>query len=332
MRSNLLRNIVLYFCASACLLAAGWYGHDLYRILAYGEKKVRRIKAAGYRLTSPLLDIELPEGLNINQEPINFRYKVDNFVKQVVDGTRVQKVSVYYRDMGDGPWFSINENQEFNPASMMKVAIMIAWLKRTEANADTLKQTFLFDGAGVDMTSGQTTKPRHTLEAGHRYTVETLLEYMMSYSDNNATSLLLNNVPSAELMAVVKGMGITQNPNGERNSITAHNYSGFFRILYNASFLNRDLSERALQLLSKEDFPQGIYAGVPKGVTVASKFGEFVDENSNQLHEFGIVYHPKGAYVIGIMTKGNDFAFQTSVIRDISALIYREVDAGAILH
>lgn len=327
-----LRQITLYLSASICLLIAGWHAHA-WHLRSTGKHKDRRVNVAGYRFTSPLLDVELPEGVSVNREPISFKYKVKDFVKAMTDGSRIKNISVYYRDLGDGPWLGINEHLEFNPASMMKVPVMIAWLKRAENNPAVLKQTFLFNGSS-DMSAVQRIKPHYTLTAGRRYSVETLLEYMMSYSDNNATSLLYFNLPPEELNKVLDGMDIANRPSDGNNSITIHGYSGFFRILYNASFLNRDMSEKALQLLSKEDFSQGITAGVPKGVTVAAKFGEFESGKNGeerQLHEFGIVYHPKGAYILGVMTQGNDFEHQTEIIREISSLVYREVDAGVNL-
>jgi beta-lactamase class A len=258
---------------------------------------------------------------------------VSDCVARQIDGSRVQSIAVFFRDLGDGPWFGINQDMEFNPASMMKVPVMIAWLKRAEKNPAILKQTFQFRGS-ANVTPPQSFKPRRTLAEGQRYTVETLLEYMMSYSDNKATSLLYNNMTTTELNDVLDGMDISNNPNDGNNSITVHGYSGFFRILYNASFLSRPMSEKALQLLSREDFPLGISAGVPKGVAVAAKFGEFESgssEGKKQLHEFGIVYHPKGHYILGIMTMGTDFTRQSEVIRDISALVYREVDSAAMI-
>ncbi len=326
-----LRQAILYFCASICLIAVGWYVHS-WHLGREIPRKNRMIKAAGFHFTSPLLDIELPEGLTVYHEPHPFKYKLVDFVKQQTDGVHVLNIAVYYRDLADGPWFGIHADAEFNPASMMKVPVMIAWLKRAEKNPAELKQSFLFDGA-VDMSAVQRHKPRYSLVSGQRYPVETLLEYMMSYSDNNATSLLYTNLKTEELNAVLDGMDTTNRPDDGNNAISVHGYSGFFRILYNASFLNREMSEKALQLLSREDFPEGITAGVPKGTVVAAKFGEFeggVRGEEKQLHEFGIVYHPKGAYILGVMTLGSDFVRQSEIIRDISALVYREVDSGTI--
>lgn len=326
--NKLLRNRAVYICASMSLLMTGWYAHSWYHLRSAHTE--HRVYATGYRLTRPLLDVELPEGYTINHQPLPLKSKVDVFVSQMTDGQRVSSISVYYRDLADGPWFGINENKEFNPASMMKVPVMIAWLKRAEKDPKVLKQTYVYDGA-VDMSAIQVHRPLYTLVKGRSYSVETLLEFMMSYSDNNAASLLYANLAENELDMVLDGMDISNHPDNESNHITVHGYSGFFRILYNASFLNRNMSEKALQLLSREDFPEGIGAGVPKGVVVAAKYGEHLDENRSdgkQLHEFGIVYHPNRAYILGIMTQGNDFTRQSKAIRDISALVYREVSAG----
>lgn len=324
---------VIYLVTALAMIALGWYGHYLYDQLnaSHKSRRVKIITAKG--LTSPLLDVELPEGFSVSNEIMPFKYKVIDLVKQLTAKPPIQTISVYYRDLAEGPWFGINEHQEFNPASMMKVPVMIAWLKRAEKNPGVLNKEYLFEGK-EDMSASQVYKPAYTLESGKNYSVGTLLKYMMSYSDNNATFILYNNLSPEELNRVLDNMDITNRPNDGNNSTTVHGYSGFFRILYNASFLSREMSEKALELLTHEDFPQGIAAGVPKGVTVAAKFGEFesgIAGKGKQLHEFGIVYHPKGPYIIGIMTQGNDYARQAEAIRDISALVYREVDTGVVV-
>ncbi|PIU19313.1 MAG: hypothetical protein COT18_08150 [Elusimicrobia bacterium CG08_land_8_20_14_0_20_59_10] len=45
-----------------------------------------------------------------------------------------------------------------------------------------------------------------------------------------------------------------------------------------------------------------------------------------QLHDCGIIYHPRFPYMLGVMTRGLDLEKQQKVIADISRLVYREVD------
>ncbi|HEY5974958.1 MAG TPA: serine hydrolase [Geobacteraceae bacterium] len=327
MRRQILHRALSYLIVPVCLLYAGWSAHVWYHS-HYGHDASRQVKQKGFRFISPLLDVELPEGMGVRNEPLPFKYKVNEFVQQQIATHRVSELSVYYRDLADGPWFGINEGTKFNPASMMKVPVMIAWLKRAERDPTVLNRKFSFDNKQENLTALQNIKPRHTITLGKKYTVDELLHFMMNYSDNNATSLLYNSLTPEELNDVLDSMDINNDPTDGNNAITVHGYSGFFRILYNAAYLNREMSEKALQLLSLQDFPQGIAAGVPQGVPVAAKFGEDAQGEhgeDKQLHEFGIVYHPQGPYILGIMTRGHDTAIQAGVIRDVSALVYNEV-------
>jgi len=101
-------------------------------------------------------------------------------------------------------------------------------------------------------------------------------------------------------------------------------------MLYNASYLNKELSEKALQYLSEVDFKQGLVSGVPQGIVVAHKFGEKVFGSSaeiKQLHDCGIVYYPRHPYLLCVMTRGASFEYLDDTIRQISSLVYQEVDA-----
>ena len=111
--------------------------------------------------------------------------------------------------------------------------------------------------------------------------------------------------------------------------LSVRQYASFFRLLYNASYLNRTHSEQALALMAGSSYVKGLAAGVPKSVPVAHKFGERGNLDANiryQLHDCGIVYHPHTPYLLCIMTQGDDFARMERAIRDISRLFYEEVE------
>lgn len=331
MDSKTFRYVVVRGLMGIVLFSTGWCAQDWYHHKIQ-KGRHRLVKKEGIRFTSPLLDIKFPEGVTIYNDPIPFKYKLNALVKQREDGGAVRKISVYYRDLLDGPWIGINEQREFNPASLMKVPVMIAWLKRAEKNPNELERTFVYNGKD-DKSALQSIKPAKTLMPGKSYPVKELLNYMVRYSDNNATSLLYFNLKQEELSDILDNMDVNNVPGNDNNSISVTGYSGFFRILYNATYLNREMSEKALQLLSYEDFPQGFTAGVPKGTVMATKFGESDSGKSGvgkQLHEFGIVYHPKGHYILGVMTQGSDYARQADVIRDISALVYAEANSATL--
>lgn len=320
----------LLACLGLALLlpCLGWFARGKYD--HQFNRCYKKINQRGFHFTSPLLDVELPEGYGVSLEPIPFKRSVESFVNQQISSGAVRKMSVYYRDLSDGPWFGINENVTYNPASMMKVPVMIAWLKRAEKDPSVLKRTFMFSGKAY-RNPPQTIGNGQSIRPGGRYTVEELLRYMIRYSDNNAMSLLYFTLPPAEFADVVDGMDVTNEEYGRYDSISVHGYSGFLRILYNASFLSREMSEKALELMSRQEFTRGLRGGVPKGVVVASKFGEYNERakpDDIQLHEFGIIYHPKGPYILGVLTRGNNWERQAESIRALSRLVYTAVDVN----
>ena len=109
------------------------------------------------------------------------------------------------------------------------------------------------------------------------------------------------------------------------NFMSVYEYSRFFRILYNSSYLNNENSNKALEILSRVDFKSGLVAGTPANITVAHKFGERENGDEKQLHDCGIVYHPENPYLICIMTRGKDFDKLSEVIAELSKITYEEV-------
>jgi len=172
----------------------------------------------------------------------------------------------------------------------------------------------------------QNIKPSQTLEFGKEYTVEELIRRMIVYSDNGAATLLYAQLNADYLSSIYSDMGVEQ-PNIGRteNYMSVSEYAAFFRILYNASYLNRDMSEKALNLLSKSEYKNGLLAGVPADIVVSHKFGERIYDNIFQLHDCGVIYHPKSPYILCLMTRGENFANLEGAIKDISKGVYDEI-------
>jgi beta-lactamase class A len=319
------RQLFTYLVMPALLMAIGWFAHNW--SAHHGYHSFKRFRQGQYRFISPLLDVEMPEGYSVGHEPIPFKRRVDAYVQEQIRSGAVRKMSVYYRDLSDGPWFGINESIKYNPASMMKVPVMVAWLRRAEKDPAVLKQTLVYNDTSY-VSPPQTIASDQMIQPGRRYTVEELLRFMIQYSDNNAMSLLYFALAPEEFATVVDNMDVTNEEYGKYDSISVHGYSGFLRILYNASYLSKEMSEKALLLMSRQTFASGLRAGVPPEVKVASKFGEFNEKERPeeiQLHEFGIVYHPKGPYILGVLTMGGNWEKQAAVIKGVSQLVYSAV-------
>lgn len=241
-------------------------------------------------------------------------------------------LSVYFRDLQNGPWFGIHEDEFFTPASLFKVPLMMAVLKTAAAKPDLLE-------AWVE-TDAELPVPKNDLDdtqrvvPGRRYTVEELLRLMIVHSDN-AAAVLLERYVNAHAGArhpydaVFDEMGIrVAQADDKISALTVKSYASFFRYLYNASYLGKEMSDRALALLAHSEFRDGIVAGVPSDIRVSHKFGivNIQGQDTKQFHDCGIVYHPRRPYLLCIMTRSTDISRAAEAIRYVSRRIYEDVE------
>jgi len=287
---------------------------------------------SGYKFISPLLECVTENPLPILKSD---ELKIKKTIEENVIKTNPDiRISLYYRDLQNGPWFGINEQDNFSPASLLKVPLMMAYYKSTENNPAILEKEITLTSPTLKFQ--QNIAPIENAQVGKSYTVKELIEVMIKYSDNEAANLLFQNIDQNDLKAAFNDLGIDMpdvyNPN---NSMQVKDYSAFFRILYNASYINRNMSEKALDLLSMSEYRDGLLAGVPSNIIISHKFGEreAKEENTgqtnNQLHDCGIVYHPNRPYLLCVMTKGKQFDKLSQVISKISQIVYDEVEENS---
>jgi len=289
--------------------------------------KSTEVRLAGYRFINPLLECEQSTE-DLQTLLHGFKSTITTVVQNHINAGDVSTAAVYFRDLNDGPWFGINEDTQFSPASLLKIPLLMAYLKQADSDPTILAKTISFQ-VPVNYDTNQTIVPQEKLEIGKNYTIEQLLEYMTEDSSNNATYFLFNYLNNSVINQVYTDLGLVV-PTGtvDSYSISVKGYSAFFRYLFNASYLSRQMSERALELMSHSAYNDGLVAGVPRSVLVSHKFGEryFVDTGDRQLHDCGIVYYPQNPYLLCIMTRGKDMSQLSKTISDISSHVYTEVD------
>jgi len=154
-----------------------------------------------------------------------------------------------------------------------------------------------------------------------------LVKNTIIYSDNTAYDLLVLNTDNQNFKKTFTDLGILLPPAQEVNLkdfITVKDYSSFFRVLYNASYLSPENSQKALNLLTQTTFKDGLTALLPSDLTVAHKFGERLTPETGevQLHDCGIVYYPQNPYLLCLMTRGRDPKKLAKFIGQTSLQIY----------
>jgi len=262
-----------------------------------------------------------------------FRYKVNDLIQEKVKNGDASSVSVYFRDLNNGNWIGIGERETFSPKSLLKLPLMIAYFKWAEANPLVLRKSLTY--VRKDAATEQAAPVKTELVLGNSYTVNDLIYRMITRDDGEAFVLLSANIPKARLDRVFKDLNVEYDPHQDDDSLSLRGFAAFYRVLFNASYLNEELSEKALRYLAKSSLKRGMASAIPMNVEIAGKYGErtvTVSEGGqkivlNQLHEFGIVYHPRRPFLLGVMVRGEDPANLEQTIRDITRIVYEEVDS-----
>ncbi|MBP6943045.1 MAG: serine hydrolase [Candidatus Buchananbacteria bacterium] len=281
-----------------------------------------REQAQQYKFIKPLLMYEIGDKADF-ADLLPLEKQLQTKINELISNRQASKVSVYIRNIDSGHWTGVNENEQYDPASLMKVTLMIAYLKFAESRPEMLTDKLSYSGNADQLEHYQS---QHDLVDGQTYTADALIKDMIVKSGNDSTKSLFDHVDKNELYRIYTDLGFQLPTSTAPEAVSPKQYASLFRILYGSTYLPRVWSEQSLSLLSRTEFTKGIVAGVPGGTVVAHKFGERTlisnDKKEVGLHDCGIVYGEKKTHLICIMTTGTNFESLEKVLKDISQLTY----------
>ncbi|MEP6514053.1 MAG: serine hydrolase [Parafilimonas sp.] len=233
----------------------------------------------------------------------------------------------YFRDTEKTEWAGYNEDEKYNPGSLMKVPELISYLLLEEDKPGTLNKEYFY--AAPFITEKNPVFISKPLQAGKSYSVKELLQYMITYSDNNATVVLDQHLDQRYFKKTLTDLSLPIPDSTAINyPISTRDFSLFFRAIYNASYLTIPHSEYAAELLSTCNFNEGFAKGIPASVKMIHKFGESGSTQVHQWHESGIIYVNNKPYILTVMTNGTDLKKLATVISDIAGIMYQQVSTS----
>ncbi len=268
----------------------------------------------------PLIDVSrnfIPqEDFIVNLQPLR------DSLNALVAEKGADTISLYFEFLNTGANISINPTLKIWPASLPKVPLAMAVMKKIERGEWKMDSELVLSEDDKDMHYGELWgKP-----LGSRFSIETLLTEILVRSDNTAYRMLLRNVEFKELMEVVDELGL-EDLFTKEGLVSAKEYSRLFRALYVSSFLQRSNSEMLLTLLAQADYKDFLTAGIPQGTVFSHKFG--IDRDIHAYLDSGIVYAPGRPYLISVAMKGRGTAGEEEkmkkIMKEISEKIYAYV-------
>ena len=179
---------------------------------------------------------------------------------------------VYFEDLYSGTWTGVSEREPFTPASLLKVPLAASVLKTHEDGLLDLDENITIAKDDLDNAFG------NLFFHGENgtYSVKSLLEVLITNSDNTAANSLRKLVSDERLIEGRLFLGlpvasiIAQNDNVVK--LTPKDLSHLFRALYFSVYTNRENSEYLLQLLTETHFNTLLKAGAPADIVVAHKY------------------------------------------------------------
>jgi len=231
---------------------------------------------------------------------------LEETVRQKVKAFRGE-VGLVIRDLDTGWTFQVNPDTLFPAASMVKVPIMAACLKAAEEGRLSLRDDLTLKRSDKATGSGVLWRKA----TGSAYTIEQLVELMVTQSDNTAANMLIDLLGFDYLNRTFREMGLERTnlsrkmmdfrsrDMGVENYTSAREMADILERIFRKGCVCSSVSERSLEFLKSQKVNDRIPRLLPKDTVVAHKTGL----ERQVCHDAGIVFTDNGNFLISAFTK-----------------------------
>jgi len=226
--------------------------------------------------------------------------------------------AVVVKELPNGKTFFYNEKKVYDSASLYKLWVMAVVFNQIKSGS--LKESDMLEKEIADLNTkfDIATESAELTEGDISSTVKQALEQMIVISHNYSALLLADKVGIGKIAEFLKEEGFLQSSIKAPPKTNAEDIAFFFEKLYKGKIIDREYSDKMLDLLAKQQLNDRIPKLLPEGTKVAHKTGEL----EGVKHDGGIVYSPKGDYIIVLMSQSNNPLGAAERMADISKAVY----------
>ena len=238
------------------------------------------------------------------------------------------RVGIYIRDLETGKTWAYNAEKLFPSASLIKVPIMAAVFEKIKLGEFTLDTQIKLTRPSRVGGSGSLKWVRE----GTSLSVMEIVYKMITESDNTATKMLIDQVGMPYLSeAFVKlglehtnitpeGMSLSSYRVKRENYTTPREMASLLERIYAGELVNRESSEFMLDVLKHTKSRSRLRKGLPLGWEIGHKTGLL----RKACHDVGIVFSPRGDYVIAVLTsEAPNYTTAKNFISKVAKLTYQ---------
>ncbi len=225
--------------------------------------------------------------------------------------------SVVIKNLKTGEFYNLNEKHIYTSASLYKLWTMgtvfqqikdgkLTMDKTLSASIPTLNAAFNL-GDDAEATQGAITR-----------TVEDAVEQMITISHNYSAILLTYTVKNATVQKFLADNQFTSSQTKTIPTTTPEDIAKYFEKLYKGELISKEASNQMLEILKRQELNDRIPKYLPEKTVIAHKTGELYGVK----HDAGIVFSPKGDYIIILMSDTASQAHAAEVEAKISKAVW----------
>ena len=227
--------------------------------------------------------------------------------------------AVTIKKLDTGQYAEFNSHTQAVTASLFKVFVLYEVMRQRALGKFSLDSTeqITDDDAAYDVSIGEL-----NWNIGDQVKVSTLIDRMVTVSDNTAAVVLTNLVGVDNINASLRRLGLTGSllDFSSDNLTTAADMSRLMELIATDQVLDRDSCRYILDVMLKQELNDLLPQGLPVEVQMAHKTGSLFELR----HDAGIVYGPSGPYVITVLSWNQSDSVATyTVIPKLSAAVYQ---------
>lgn len=237
---------------------------------------------------------EVPTPAAPDEPPLRPDATLERLVRDRL-GDAASHYAVVIKDLSDGRGVIIDGGRVFYAASLFKMEVMYEIFHQREEGLLSFDERYV----ATDYYAGFGLGPRLVAQCA-TVSIADALYAMMTVSDNTAAVILQDRAGAGNINNAMAALGLADTSLTEDQTLptTAADMARLLEAIARGQAVSRQASQEMLDLMAAETINDRIPRYLPYGTLVAHKTGNWQDAT----HDAGIVYGPKSAYVVVLLS------------------------------
>jgi len=229
-----------------------------------------------------------------------------------------ERYGIYIKNLNSGESLNIREKESFEAGSLYKLWVMGAVFEKIK-NGD-LKEDDKLEVDIEDINKRfEISQEDAEMKEGHlQFTISSAIRQMITISHNYAALMLLTKISSTEVGNFLKKYSLNSSSMELPIRTTASDLGSYLEKLYLGEIINKEYSEKMINLMIEQNINNRLPKYLPKDTPVAHKTGDI----GYFEHDAGIIYTPKGDYIIVVLTESDFPSDADEKIAELSKAVY----------